>query len=271
MTPRIDNKLEFNLMSQYLELVNGITYRKHEEIKEKLTTMIPLVVEGLRERFMNIQIVNPYIELIEQFVGNNPHYKRDLPKYNSILKVITAFNSEGRSIHNINGSQVMFTTHEDVALFLTLFEGYRESIASSLSLVAVEILNTLKEHKDEWFYDSEEDQALFEGGITVARYIEKAKPVVSLRTVQTSFRELKDHSYLTVVGKQGNAPIYGIVDKENIASVIDSKELSDDAKRIILDEYGDKMLQVILSDDSDDSVCVFSQHSSIETPAWKVK
>ena len=271
-TPRTDNKREYNLMMHYLEFINGTTYTQHEKIKNRLQELIPNIVEGLRRKFKNIHIVNPYMETIEEFVGKeNPHYKRDLPKFNSVLKVITAFNGCNRETYTINGVQVMFTNKEDVALFLSLFEDYREAISHNLTKKAFEILNDLKANLDDWVYDSEDEKAVFDAGITTATYMKVGNvDNLSLRSVQKYFSELREHGYLSIVGKQGHSNLYGLA-KKSIASSVEIKSLSELSKQIFETEYNTEVLELVLNDFSDDQVSVFEQHSSISVPPWSVK
>ncbi|MBR0059634.1 MAG: hypothetical protein IJP99_10660 [Methanobrevibacter sp.] len=271
-TPRTDNKREYNLMMHYLELVNGKTYNQHTKIRTRLQEMIPLIVEGLRRRFKNIHIINPYMETIEEFVGKeNPHYKRDLPKFNSVLKVITAFNGCNRETHTVNGVRVMFTNKEDVALFLTLFEDYREAISHNLTKKAFEILNDLKANLGGWCYDSEEDKAVFDASITTATYMKVGNVKnLSLRSVQRYFSELREHGYLSVVGKQGNSSLYSLA-KKSIDSIVKLENLSEHSKRILSSEYSTEILDLVLQDFSNDQVCIFEQHTSISIPPWMVK
>lgn len=273
VTPRTDNRTEYNLMLEFLEYVGGATHNKHMLMKEKLSTTVPLIVEGLREKFDDVLIVNPHIETVKKFVGEeNPHYKRDLPKLNSILKVITAFNSNTREIYEVNGKKVMFTNKEDVSLFLSLFKTYGEAISHNLTQKATEIFHDIREHLDDWAYTSEEDRGVFEGGITTSRYHEVGTVKgLSLRSIQRYFSELKDKSFLTVVGNVGRSSIYGLSEREQNHANIKVEELSTESQKIFKSEYNKNLLGIILNDNSDCRSDVHEQHSSISIPPWMVK
>ena len=270
-TPRTDNRKEYNLMMQYLELKGGSTAQTHDKFRTKLSEFMPLVVEGLRDRYEHIDIVNPYVEVIEEFIGDNPHYKRDLPKLNSILKVITAFNGVNRPIHDNNGHKILFTNREDVSFFLTLFDDYHSAISLSITPKAMDILRDLRENLDNWTYNFEEDKEVFTGGISINRYMEIGNVKLSYRSVSRYFTELKQNGLLTIVGKEGNSNLYSTVDDKKRNSKIDFKPLSEESKNIILSEYDEKLLNSILSDSSDDRKSIFEQDSSISIPPWMVK
>ena len=268
-TPRMDNRYEFNLMSTYLEFKGGKSYKEHKDTYDYLKEKIPFVVEGLREKFTDVIIVNPYFDVIIDFVGDNEYYKRDLNKYNSILKVITAFNSNNREIHNINGQKIMFTNKYDVALFVTLFEQYNESIQANLSLKAVEILNDIKSNIDDWCYrDDKDDTFEFDLGITTARYMEIGNVKVSKRSIQRYFKELNSKGYLQVVGTINRSNVYNLT-KQKIHSIDSVQDLKKSTKSIIADEYGEEILQYIKADNSNDQAHILSQHELVPKPKWQ--
>lgn len=268
-TPRMDNRYEFNLMSTYLEFKGGKSYEEHIKTHDYLEENIPFVVEGLREKFTDVIIVNPYFDVIIDFVGDNEYYKRDLNKYNSVLKVITAFNSHDREIHEINGQKIMFTNKYDVALFITLFEQYNESIQANLSLKAVEILNDFKANIDDWCYRENKDDTLeFDLGITTQRYRQVGNVKLSKRSVQRYFKELNDKGYIEVVGNINRSNIYNLT-KQKIHSINNVQDLKKATKLIISEEYGDDILDYIKTDTSNDQAHILSQHEWVNKPKWQ--
>lgn len=268
-TPRMDNRYEFNLMSTYLEFKGGKSFIKHTEAHDYLEENIPNVVRGLREKFTDVVIVNPYFDVIIDFVGNNEYYKRDLNKYNSILKVITAFNSSGRTIHEINGQKIVFTNKYDVALFITLFEQYNESIQSNLSIKAVEILKDFKANIDDWCYRDDKDDTLeFDLGVSIARYQEVGNVDISKRSLQRYFKELNTKGYLQVVGTMNKANIYNLT-KQEIHSINTVDDLKQSTKEIISEEYGEDILKYIKADTSNANASILSQHEWVEKPKWQ--
>ena len=273
VTPRTDNRAEYTLMLEFLEYVGGETYNKHAEMKEKLSTIVPLIVEGLREKFSDILIVNPHIETVKKFVGeDNPHYKRDLPKLNSILKVITAFNGNNREVYQVKGTKVMFTNKEDVSLFLSLFKTYGEAISHNLTKKATEIFHDIREHLGDWTYHSEDEIAVFDAGITTSRYLEVGNVKdISLRSIQKYFSELREKSFLTVVGNVGRSSVYALSEREQNHMNITVEDLSEESQKIFMTEYSEELLEKILRDSSDCQSDVHEQHPAICIPPWMVK
>lgn len=142
--PRVDNKRIFNNMTTHLEF-GGHTAMKQEEIMDRLFSIMPNVVLGLREIFdgiryededkrkktldfkPEIKIINPYHRVIVKFLGNSEYYKRDSTKYENLLKAITCLNYFNHEVIEMGGQKVMFVTFDDIKLFLSLMGFYQVS------------------------------------------------------------------------------------------------------------------------------------------------
>ena len=58
----------------------------------KESEQIQYMVYLLRDIMSDTVIINTYVDVVIGFLINSEYYKRDFPKYNNLLKVITAFN-----------------------------------------------------------------------------------------------------------------------------------------------------------------------------------
>lgn len=238
-TPRTNNRKIFNARKNYLELKGGKTEAEYQEML-KYKESIRQIVEGLRYKFTDIDIINPYSESIFKFIGDTEYYKRDYDKFNSILKVITAFNSNGREVKELHGRKVIFTNPEDIQYFLTLLDAYSESISSNLSLKASEILKDLKlniEYYEDVDEESREYGNTLDYGITVVDYLEQGEVKLEKRSLQRYFSELNNQGFIKVTGKRNRANMYDLVRKVSDGDSSELLNLSNVAKKRLSEEY----------------------------------
>ena len=275
-TPRTDNKNVYNSQKSVLELEGGKTqqvYRKMLELKEHVKSM----VLGLRSKFRDILIVNPYSESLLLFIGESEYYKRDFDKYNYILKCITALNSKNRPVYNINGRDVIFTHPEDIQYFVSLFEPYKLSISHNISEKAAEIYNDLLENKSyfQGKYINEDIGLENEFGFTTNDYFEHNEKnnhnKLSKRSIQAYFSELNEQGYLKIIGKQSRSNLYTFaaesvedIDHEVLCS------LSSEAIDRLYDEYPDDVVGHIVTIDNEfnGDFNILNQHEDIVKPVW---
>ena len=144
ITPRIDNKKEFNKRNQSLEF-HGKSYKYMQKMIHE-SEQIQYMIYLLRDLMKDTIIINPYVDVINDFLNNSEYYKRDFPKYNNLLKVITAFNYYHKTIYEReDGTKILYTSAVDVQLFISLLAKYELSISENLSLHATDIINELME------------------------------------------------------------------------------------------------------------------------------
>lgn len=274
-TPRTDNRRVFNARKSYLELKGGKTeqiYQSMLQFKEDIKKM----VLGLRYKFFDINIVNPYSESILKLIGESEYYKRDYDKYNGILKVITAFNSGNREVHEINGEKVIFTNPQDLQYFITLLKPYVESITHNLSKKAAELLADIVDNSHEWTYQPESKYNFGETldfGFTINDYIENGNVSIAKRSLYRYFTELNQEGYLKVVGKQGKSNMYAVVEQdEEVKNIPDSEllSLSDLSKSRLEHEYPDTIVDyIVLNDVIHDETCsILNQSDDVLKPFW---
>jgi hypothetical protein len=266
-TPRTDNRNVFNERKNILELKGGVSEKQYQEYLG-LKDIIQNIVIILRQRFDEVKIINPYSESIFDFIGDTEYYKRDYDKYNSILKCITAFNSNNREVKMINNQKVMFTNPEDIKYFITLFEHYTESITSNLSPKATEIFNDINKNIGSW-RDSMDYEG-FDFGITVSDYMELGNVDLTKRSLQRYFSELNGAGFLKVVDKRKNTNVYNLSKELHDATSDDLLVLSGKAKKRIGKEYGVEFLDYIegFSGMCVDDISIKSQADNVIKPDW---
>lgn len=263
ITPKMDNKVAFNKRCKYLEF-QGKTKKQVDEYSE-IASLIPYLLYYLQEKLEDVKIINPFVNSIHMFLGNSKFYKRDFPKYNGLLKTITALNSINREVINFNDEKFLFVSKEDVALFLSLFETYRDSINCNLSPKSSEILIDLRNNLPKWL---KSDIGEIKVGITVNEYIELSNIDINKRSVQRYFSELNENGFLNVVGSDGRKNVWNVTENYSSEEVMVATKLSDEDLSLIIDELGDEVLEYIDSDDTVVEYDIMTQHEKVMKPKW---
>ena len=270
-TPRTDNRGIFNAQKSCLELKGSKTEQIYQSMVD-LKTKVQCMVMGLRYKFSDIIIVNPYSESILKFIGESEYYKRDYDKYNGILKVITAFNSVGRPVFELNNQKVIFTQPEDIQYFVTLFSSYKASITHNLSKKATEIYKDIVEHDGEWDYQPDNKFGeVTDFGFTVNDYYEKGNVHLNKRSLQRYFSELNQEGYLKVVGKSSRSNMYALMSNSDTgADWSNLFKLSDFAVKHLEYEYPEDVVESIISNDTlpDEEVSILNQSDDVIKPFW---
>lgn len=271
-TPRTDNRAVFNARKSYLELKGGKTEQIYQSMLS-FKTDIQKMVLGLRYKFRDINIVNPYSDAILNFIGASEYYKRDYDKYNGILKVITAFNSANREIHEINGEKVIFTNPEDLQYFVTLLRPYMASITRNLSKKAAELLDDIVENGNDWIYQADSSYKFDSGedfGFTINDYIEEGNVNIAKRSLYRYFTELNQEGFLKVVGKHGKSNMYALVEHVDDVHQNEMLVLSDSSKRRLEYEYPSDIVDYIVLNDViiDENCSILNQSDDVLKPFW---
>lgn len=271
-TPRTDNRAVFNARKSYLELKGGKTEQIYQSMLS-FKTDIQKMVLGLRYKFSDINIVNPYSDAILNFIGASEYYKRDYDKYNGILKVIAAFNSANREIHEINGEKVIFTNPEDLQYFVTLLRPYMASITRNLSKKAAELLDDIVENGNDWIYQADSSYKFDSGedfGFTINDYIEEGNVNIAKRSLYRYFTELNQEGFLKVVGKHGKSNMYALVEHVDEVHQNEMLVLSDSGKRRLEYEYPSDIVDYIVLNDViiDENCSILNQSDDVLKPFW---
>jgi hypothetical protein len=264
ITPRMDNKAVFHARKQIMELKHGRTYKRFKKYRKEIK-IVQYMVYLLRERMEELTIINPYTESVIKFLGESEYFKRDFDKYNGILKTITAFNSFNRPIFDLDGEKVLFTSLNDIRIFMSLLRSYHESISVNISPKAAEILEDIRTNIEDWILD----RKIVEIGITTNEYFELSDITLSKRSIRLYFGELNRSGFLKVTGKDGSANIYhlsGRVSSDLLDSLL---KMSETQKELIKWELNDIALNFILEDAAMDGLDISLQDPDVEIPGWE--
>ena len=267
ITPRIDNKREFNKRNRALEF-RGKSYEYMEKMENEAHT-IQYMVYLLRDLMKDTHIINPYIDIINDFLNNSEYYKRDFPKYNNLLKVITAFNYYHKTVYEKEDYKVLYVSAEDVQLFISLLAKYELSISENLSLHATAIINELMELERQP-QTTEDGQPTLDvsGTWTINDFMEHTKLNLTKRSIQNYFKELNSRGFVRIVEKKGNAYVYELTGKFNPQTVEEKFSLRPSVKKIISEELGDEILTILEEDKPIPNLTIMDHDDNIKKPNW---
>ena len=268
ITPRTDNKKEFNKRNTSLEF-QGKSYNYLQKmIKE--AEQVPYMVYVLRNIMENVTVINPYIQIVIGFLHNSKYYKRDFPKYNTLLKVITVMNYFHKKVYEKeDGKKVIYTSIVDVQLFLSLLENYRLSISENLSPKATDILKKLVELNTPQPNDDGQPTLTANRLWTITEFMEETHIDIEKRSLQTYFSELNKKGFIRIVETKGRANVYELTDNFNPILKEEKLNLSDEIKELIAFENGDDDLLIILKADKPiPDLNIMDHDESIQLPSW---
>ena len=267
VTPRTDNKAEFNKRNISLEF-KGKSYDYMQKMTKE-AEQIQFMVYVLRNLMEEIEIINPYIQIVINFLNNSKYYKRDFPKYNNLLKVITVMNYYHKTVYESEDRKIIYTSIEDVQLFLTLLDNYRLSISENLSPKATEILKQLVELNDKPKSNGEQPTLDVNRLWTITEFMEETHIDIEKRSLQTYFSELNKKGFIRIVETKGRANVYEITDNFNPVTIEEKLTLSENVQETIAYEYDDDNLLNILKEDKVvPGLSIMDHDENIRYPNW---
>jgi hypothetical protein len=230
---------------------------------------IQYMVYLLRDLMKDTHIINPYIDIINDFLNNSEYYKRDFPKYNNLLKVITAFNYYHKTVYEKEDYKVLYVSAEDVQLFISLLAKYELSISENLSLHATAIINELMalERQPQTTEDGQPTLDV-SGTWTINDFMEHTKLNLTKRSIQNYFKELNSRGFVRIVEKKGNAYVYELTGKFNPQTVEEKFSLRPSVKKIISEELGDEILTILEEDKPIPNLTIMDHDDNIKKPNW---
>ena len=268
ITPRVDNKREFNKRNRSLEFRGKSYYYMQKMVKE--SEKIQYMVYLLRDIMCDTDIINPYVDIINRFLENSEYYKRDFPKYNNLLKVITAFNYYHKKVYEKeDGGKVLYVSAEDVQLFVSLLAKYELSISENLSLHATDIIKELMELERQTPI-GDDGQPTLDANATwsINDFMEYTKLNLSKRSVQNYFRELNNRGFVRVVEKKNNANVYELTGAFNMNLIEDTLSLSPQIRKTIAYELGDEILTILEEDKPVPGLSIMDHDDNVLKPNW---
>jgi hypothetical protein len=233
---------------------------------EKELELIPYMLMHLKAVLYDVDIINPYVNIVIDFLKQSNFYKRDFDKFNGLLKTITALNYYNHEIIEINGSKLLLTNIADVQLFMSLLRPYRESISANLSPKAVEVLNDYRIHYDDWVHNG--GRLCIDEGITTNEYFELQSLGLSKLSVRKYFYELADKGFLKIVTKVQRSNVYALSDSDFVSIDEDLKHISESIYKNIEYELGPEIAELVRNDQYVEGLDIMNFDSEVSIPRW---
>lgn len=265
ITPRMDNQFIFNRRNSALEFKHGRTYKQMVNYQKELE-LVPYMIMHLKEVMSNVDIINPHVNIVINFLKQSNFYKRDFPKFNGLLKTITALNYYNHDVIEIDGNKVILTSIADVQLFMSLLRPYAESISANVAPKAVEVLNDYRNNRDEWVNKGNRES--IGSGITTNEYYELQNLNLSKASVKKYFYELHDKGFLKVVDRAGNSNIYDLSDSDMFSINEDLRNISNLTYKNIEYELGTEIANIVRRDTFVDGLNIMNFDSEVQKPVW---
>ena len=268
ITPRTDNKKEFNRRNRALEFQGKSYGYMMKMVKE--AEQIQYMVYLLRDIMRDTIIINPYVDVVIGFLKNSEYYKRDFPKYNNLLKVITAFNYYHKKVYEKeDGVKVLYVSAEDVQLFLTLLSKYELSISENLSLHATDIIKELMELEARQAIGDDGQPTLdATANWTINDFMEHTKLNLAKRSVQNYFKELNSRGFVRVVEKKNNANVYELTGAFSMNLLEETLTLNESVKKTIAYELGEELLTILEEDKPVKGLSIMDHDDNVRSPNW---
>ena len=265
ITPRMDNQFIFNRRNSALEFKHGRTYKQMVNYQKELE-LVPYMIMHLKEVMSNVDIINPHVNIVINFLKQSNFYKRDFPKFNGLLKTITALNYYNHDVIEIDGNKVILTSIADVQLFMSLLKPYEESISANVAPKAVEVLNDYRNNRDEWVNKGNRES--IGSGITTNEYYELQNLGLSKMSVKKYFYELHDKGFLKVVDRAGKSNIYDLSDSDTVSINEDLKNISNLTYKNIEYELGTEIADIVRRDKFVEGLSIMNFDSEVDKPVW---
>lgn len=268
ISPRIDNRNKYQKRYKMLGF-KGETYYKFKTY-EKEIQKVKHILCHLKDIFrtpdgdMKIEIINPYVDFIIGLFDDSSTFKREIPKYENILKIIAALNYHKKKIYEHNGRKVIYISLEDVQLFFNIINVHLKGVRLNLSPKASDILEDLHSNFDKWINKGD----ISEEGFTVDEYFEVSSFDLKKRSIYSYFKELRDLGLIKVNHKEGMLHFYVLSGSLDLKDV-DGPNFEDIDKEMIIDIAGEDIREFLEEDSLVEDLNITKQHEDIETPPWK--
>ena len=174
-----------------------------------------------------------------------------------------------KTVYESEEGNVIYTSIEDVQLFLSLLDNYRLSISENLSPKATEILKLLVEMNDKPNRNGDQPTLDVNRLWTITEFMEETHIDIEKRSIQTYFSELNKKGFIRIADTKGRANVYELTDNFNPVTIEEKLTISDNVKEKIAYEYDDDRLLTILKEDKVvPGLSIMDHDDNVDSPSW---
>lgn len=195
LMPRTDNREIYQNRARIIAQ-QGKTKEYIEEVIKPACKDIRNVIRYLSNEYANVIIINPYYDSISKLVSGSYFYKRDSPKYDTLLKVITVLNANNKVEYK--GKEYISVTRKDVNDFFHIIEDYIDIANSSLTKGAMNCLVEFVKLSEVVYYDNGLPQVEANTILSKREFMDKTELNYSKKSISNYFTELVNNDYLQV-------------------------------------------------------------------------
>lgn len=193
-TPNLDTDDLFNSFKSWYNVVGDTDYYNDyvNDIKSKIRDYIEFLIN------FDVKVINPYESFFNYIYQHNKVYRRIIDKELNMVNTLALFNLPNKDIYEINDTNYIYVSSEDVFCYLSLFE--KDVISNTHFMVSTNELNffeMLCEHYDVVEGDymkvflNELDDTFLDNSIDIHDF-EDSKYFFTVHNILKMFRDRKE-------------------------------------------------------------------------------
>lgn len=134
-TPNLDTDDLFNSFKSWYNVVGDTDYYNDyvNDIKSKIRDYIEFLIN------FNVKVINPYESFFNYIYQHNKVYRRIIDKELNMVNTLALFNLPNKDIYEINDTNYIYVSSEDVFCYLSLFE--KDVVSNTHFMVSTNELN----------------------------------------------------------------------------------------------------------------------------------
>lgn len=134
-TPNLDTDDLFNSFKSWYNVVGDTDYYNDyvNDIKSKIRDYIEFLIN------FNVKVINPYESFFNYIYQHNKVYRRIIDKELNMVNTLALFNLPNKDIYEINDTNYIYVSSEDVFCYLNLFE--KDVVSNTHFMVSTNELN----------------------------------------------------------------------------------------------------------------------------------
>lgn len=195
LMPRTDNRDIYHNRARILAQ-QGKSKKYIEKTIKPACKDIRNVIRYLAKEYADVIIINPYYDSISKLVSGSYFYKRDSPKYETLLKVISVLNAKRKVEYN--GKEYIIVTRKDVNDFFNIIEDYIDIANSSLTKGAMNCLVEFINLSEVVHYENGLPEVEANTILSKREFMDQSELNYSKKSVSNYFTELVNNDYLQV-------------------------------------------------------------------------
>lgn len=134
-TPNLDTDDLFNAFKSWYNVVGDTDYYNDyvNDIKSKIRDYIEFLIN------FDVKVINPYESFFNYIYQHNKVYRRIIDKELNMVNTLALFNLPNKVVYNVNDTNYVYVSIDDVSCYLSLFE--KDVVSNTHFMVSTNELN----------------------------------------------------------------------------------------------------------------------------------